>query len=164
MTKMIEMLELICFNHLLYIAHHEIYIARDAWNFKKHLSKNTFNIFQLKNAQCSFDNKLSIKCSCVDESSLIHFISLRFVNLIVMSTELIINWLKKIKTHLNMKNIMMNWHVHHMYHDAKLNKLACRLMQMNRSFLSEQDQSNFSVICVTTIDTFNNHVALILFW
>jgi len=85
------MLELICLNHLLYIAHNEINNAHYKKKFNEHLKKDTFSTFQSKDAKCSFDNKLKIECSCVNASSSAYFILLKFINLVIISSVLIIN-------------------------------------------------------------------------
>jgi len=85
------MLELICLNHLLHIAHNEINNACHEKKFNEHLKENTFSTFQSKNAKCSSDNRLKIECSYVNTSSSAHFISSKFVNLVIISSVLIIN-------------------------------------------------------------------------
>jgi len=85
------MLELICLNHLLHITHDEINDACYKKKFNKHLKEDTFSTFQSKDAKCSSDNKLKIECSCVNVNSSAHFILLKFVNLVIVSSVLIIN-------------------------------------------------------------------------
>jgi len=85
------MLELICLNHLLHIAHDEINDAHHEKKFNEHLKEDTLNTSQFKDAKCSSDNRLKIECSCVNINSFAHFISLKFVNLIIISSVLIIN-------------------------------------------------------------------------
>ncbi len=85
------MLELICLNHLLHIAHNEINDAYYKKKFNEHLKEDTFSTFQFKDAKCSFNNKLKIKCLYVNTSSSAHLISLKFVNLIIISSVLIAN-------------------------------------------------------------------------
>jgi len=85
------MLELICLNHLLHIMHDEINNVHHKKKFNEHLKEDILSTFQFKDAKCSFDNRLKIECSCVNVSSSAHFISLKFVNLIIISSILIIN-------------------------------------------------------------------------
>jgi len=85
------MLELICLNHLLHIAHDEINNAYHKKKFNEHLKKDTLSTFQSKDAKCSSDNRLKIECSCVNANSSAHLISLKFVNLIIISSVLIVN-------------------------------------------------------------------------
>jgi len=85
------MLELICLNHLLHIVHDEINNAYDEKKFNKHLKEDTFSTSQSKDAKCSSDNRLRIECSCINMNSFAHLISLKFVNLIIISSILIIN-------------------------------------------------------------------------
>ncbi len=85
------MLELICLNHLLHIAYNKINNAHDEKKFNKHLKKDTLSTFQSKDAKYSSDNRLKIECSCVNANSSAHFISLKFVNLVIILTVLIIN-------------------------------------------------------------------------
>jgi len=85
------MLELICLNHLLHIVHNEINNVHHEKKFNEHLKENTLSTFQSKDAKCSSDNRLRIECSCVNANSSAHLISLKFVNLIIISSVLIIN-------------------------------------------------------------------------
>jgi len=85
------MLELICLNHLLHIAHNEINDTYHKKKFNEHLKEDTLNTFQSKDAKYSSDNRLKIECSCMNTSSFAHLISLKFVNLVIISSILIIN-------------------------------------------------------------------------
>ena len=85
------MLELIYLNRLLHIAHDEINDAHYKKKFNEYLKEDTLNTSQSKDAKCSFDNKLKIECSCVNASSSAHLILLKFVNLIIISSVLIID-------------------------------------------------------------------------
>ncbi len=85
------MLELICLNRLLHIAHDEINDAHYKKKFNEHLKEDTLNTFQPKDAKCSFNNKLKIECSCENANSSAHFISLKFINLVIISSILIAN-------------------------------------------------------------------------
>jgi len=85
------MLELICLNHLLHITHDEINNAHDEKKFNEHLKEDTLNTFQFKDAKYSSDDRLKIECSCVNTSSSAHFISSKFINLVIISSILIIN-------------------------------------------------------------------------
>ncbi len=85
------MLELICLNHLLHIAHNEINNTHYKKKFNEHLKEDTFNTFQFKDAKCFFNNKLRIEYFYVNANSSAHFISLKFVNLVIVSSILIIN-------------------------------------------------------------------------
>jgi len=85
------MLKLICLNHLLHIAHDEINDAHYKKKFNEHLKENTLSTFQSKDAKCFFNNKLKIECSCVNASSSAHLILSKFVNLVIISSVLIIN-------------------------------------------------------------------------
>ncbi len=71
------MLKLICLNRLLYIAYEEINNTRLEKKFNTHLKENTFSKFQFNNAKCSFNNRLRIKCLCVNASSFARRISLK---------------------------------------------------------------------------------------
>ncbi len=103
------MLELIYLNRLFHIAHDEINNAHYKKKFNEHLKEDTFSTFQSEDAKCSFDNKLRIEYSCVNMNSSAHLISLKFVNLIIVSSVLIINWLKKIQIHLDKNNDLLRW-------------------------------------------------------
>jgi len=85
------MLELICLNRLLHITHDEINNAHYKKKFNEHLKEDTFSTFQSKDAKCSFNNKLKIECSCVNANSSTHLILLKFVNLVIILSVLIIN-------------------------------------------------------------------------
>ena len=85
------MLELICLNRLLHIAHDEINDAHYEKKFNEHLKEDTLSTFQFKDAKYSFDNKLKIKCSCVNANSSARLISLKFVNLVIILSVLITN-------------------------------------------------------------------------
>ncbi len=85
------MLELICLNHLLHITHDEINDAHHKKKFNEHLKEDTLNTFQSKDAKCSSNNRLRIKCSCVNANSSACLISSKFVNLVIISSVLIIN-------------------------------------------------------------------------
>ncbi len=85
------MLELICLNRLLHIAHDEINDAHYKKKFNEHLKENTFSTFQSRDAKCSFNNKLRIECSCVNANSFACLISSKFVNLVIISSVLIAN-------------------------------------------------------------------------
>ncbi len=90
------MLELNCLNRLLHIVYDEIKDAHHKKKFNEHLKEDTLDTSQSKDAKCSSDNRLKIECSCVNASSSAHLISSKFVNLVIISSVLIINWLKKI--------------------------------------------------------------------
>jgi len=132
------MLELICLNHLLHIAHDEINDAHHKKKFNKHLKENTLNTSQFKDAKCSSDNRLRIECSCVNANSSAHLISLKFINLVIISSILIINWLKKIWIHLDKNNDLLRWQIHHAYCDVKINALIIILRQTDIYLLSEE--------------------------
>jgi len=85
------MLELICLNRLLHIAHDEINNAYHEKKFNEHLKEDTLDTSQSKDAKCFSDNRLKIECSCVNINSSAHFILLKFVNLVIISSVLIIN-------------------------------------------------------------------------
>ncbi len=85
------MLELICLNRLLHIAHDEINDAHYEKKFNEHLKEDTLSTFQSRDAKCSFNNKLKIEYSCVNVNLSAHLISLKFVNLIIVSSILIAN-------------------------------------------------------------------------
>ncbi len=85
------MLELICLNRLLHITHDEINDAHHEKKFNEYLKEDTLNTSQSKDAKCSSDNRLRIKCSCVNANSFAHLISLKFINLVIISSVLIIN-------------------------------------------------------------------------
>jgi len=85
------MFKLICLNHLLHIAHNEINNVHHKKKFNEHLKEDILSTFQSKNVKCSSDNRLKIECSCVNVSSSAHFISSKFVNLVIISSVLIIN-------------------------------------------------------------------------
>jgi len=89
--KTIKMLELICLNRLLHITHDEINDAHHEKKFNEHLKEDTLDTSQSKDAKCSSDNRLRIKCSCVNANSFAHLISLKFINLVIISSVLIIN-------------------------------------------------------------------------
>ncbi len=136
------MLELICLNSLLHIAHDEINDAHYKKKFNEHLKKDILSTFQSKDAKCSFNNKLRIEYSCVNVNSSAHFISLKFVNLVIVSSILIANWLKKIQIHLDKNNDLLCWQIHHAYYDAKMNALVIRLTLLEISI----ERVNMSVI------------------
>ncbi len=71
------MLKLICLNRLLHITHEEIYRARLERKFNAHLKENTLSKFQFSNTKCFFNNRLRIKCSCVNASLSARLISLK---------------------------------------------------------------------------------------
>ena len=56
------MLELICLNHLLHIAHDEINDAHHEKKFNEHLKEDTLDTSQSRDAKCSSDNRLRIEC------------------------------------------------------------------------------------------------------
>jgi len=85
------MLELICLNRLLHIAYDEINDAHYKKKFNEHLKEDTLSTFQSKDAKCFFNNKLKIECLCVNANSSAHLISSKFVNLVIVSSVLIIN-------------------------------------------------------------------------
>ncbi len=71
------MLKLIYLNRLLHIAHEKINRARLERKFNAYLKEDTFSKFQFNDAKCSFNNRLRIKCSCVNASSSARLISLK---------------------------------------------------------------------------------------
>jgi len=85
------MLKLICLNRLLHITHDEINNVHHEKKFNEHLKEDTFSTSQFKDAKCSSDNRLKIEYSCINVSSSAYFISLKFVNLVIISSVLIIN-------------------------------------------------------------------------
>jgi len=153
---------LICLNHLLHIAHDEINNAHYEKKFNEYLKEDTLNTFQSRDAKCSFNNKLRIECSCVNASSSAHLISLKFVNLVIVSSVLIINWLKKIWILLDKNNNLLHWQIHHAYCDAKMNALVIRLTWTDRDFLVEQEQASSSLICIIMINMYKTCVAALI--
>ena len=89
--KTIKMLELICLNRLLHIAHDKINDAHYKKKFNKHLKENTFSTFQSRDAKYSFNNKVKIECSCMNVNSSAHLILSKFGNLVIISSVLIAN-------------------------------------------------------------------------
>ncbi len=71
------MLKLIYLNRLLYIAYEEINRTRLERKFNAHLKEDTFSKFQFNNVKCFSDNRLRIKCSCINASLSARFISLK---------------------------------------------------------------------------------------
>ncbi len=71
------MLKLICLNRLLHIAHEEIYRTRFKRKFNAYLKEDTFSKFQFNDAKCSFNNRLRIKCLCMNASLSARLISLK---------------------------------------------------------------------------------------
>ncbi len=71
------MLKLICLNRLLYIAHEEIYRARLERKFNAHLKEDILSKSQFNDAKCFFNNRLRIKCLCVNVSLSARLISLK---------------------------------------------------------------------------------------
>jgi len=153
---------LIFLNRLLHIAYDEINDAHYKKKFNEHLKEDTLSTFQSRDAKCSFDNKLKIECSCVNASSFAHLISLKFVNLVIILSVLIINLLKKIWIHLNKNNDLLRWQIHHAYCDAKMNALVIRLTWTDRDLLIKQEQASFSLIYVITINMYKTHVAALM--
>ncbi len=156
------MLELICLNRLLHIAHDEINNAHHEKKFNEHLKENTLDTSQSKDAKCSSNNRLRIECSCVNASSSAHLILLKFVNLIIISSVLIIDWLKKIQIHFDKNNDLLRWQIHHAYCDVKMNALIIRLKQTDIYLLSEEEQANSSFIYVIIINMYKTHVAKLM--
>ncbi len=132
------MLKLISLNHLLHIVYNEINNAYHKKKFNEHLKENTFNTFQSKDVKCSSNNRLKIKCSCVNTNLFAHFISLKFINLVIISSILIINWLKKIQIHFNKNNDLLHWQIYHAYCNVKINVLIIRLRKTDIYLLSEE--------------------------
>ena len=85
------MFKLICLNHLLHIIYDKINNACYKKKFNEYLKEDTFSTFQSKDAKYFFNNKLRIKCSCINMSSSAHFILLKFINLIIILSVLIAN-------------------------------------------------------------------------
>ncbi len=71
------MLKLIYLNRLLYITHEEINNTRLETKFNAHLKENIFSKSQFSNAKCFSNNRLRIKCLCVNASLFTRLISLR---------------------------------------------------------------------------------------
>ncbi len=71
------MFKLIYLNRLLHITYEEINLTRLKRKFNTHLKENTFNKFQFNNVKCFFNNRLKIKCSCINASSFTRLISLK---------------------------------------------------------------------------------------
>ena len=156
------MLELICLNRLLHIAHDEINDAHYEKKFNEHLKENTLSTSQSKDAKCSFDNKLKIECSCVNANSSAHLISLKFVNLVIVLSILIANWLKKIQIHLDKNNDLLRWQIHHAYCDAEINALVIKLTWTDRDLLIKQEQASSNLIYMITINMYKTCVATLM--
>ncbi len=71
------MLKLIYLNRLLHITHEEINRARLKRKFNTYLKETTFSKSQFNNVKYFFNNRLRIKCSCINASSSARLISLK---------------------------------------------------------------------------------------
>ncbi len=71
------MLELICLNRLLHIAYEEINYARFEKKFNAYFKEDILSKSQFSNVKCFSDNRLRIKCSCINASLSARFISLK---------------------------------------------------------------------------------------
>jgi hypothetical protein len=115
--------------------------------WSKHLLREIENESQIKNSRCSFMNKYDIECSCVDNNSFVRLVSSTDVNLIMISTFIIINWIDHVARYLRNEILLDSWNLRQIYVRDKLNHLASRLRIENRKLLKRTDENFKSLKC-----------------
>ncbi len=132
------MLRVICLNWILKQAHAKVITDCKNKQTLRHLAQGTSGTSQLSDTKCSFSKKWLIKCSCVDDGLTAHLKSQSGSNLIIVSAALILNWLQKVKHHLNSNHQFIKWKIHHTYKNHKMNQLVKKLSCEDWSLLEHQ--------------------------
>jgi hypothetical protein len=162
-----EMLDVIVLNWILQKFHNEVEKTRRKQMWSKHLLKEIENESQIKNSRCFFMNKYNIECSCVDNNSFVRFVSSTDVNLIMISTFIIINWIDHVVRYLRDEILLESWNLTQIYVRDKLNHFAFRLRIENRDLLKRTDENFKSLKChedastiviITTKECYYQHV------
>jgi hypothetical protein len=143
----IKMLNVIVLNRILLKAHREIANARQWQTWTKHLRKEIEHDFQFKITHCFFDNKYDIECSCIDNNFFARFISTSNVNLILISTIIIINWIEHVFRYFHNEILLESWNLRQIYTRDKLNHLASRLRIEDRDLLKRANNIFLSLNC-----------------
>jgi hypothetical protein len=115
--------------------------------WSKHLFKKIESESQIKNSRCFFMNKYDIECSCIDNNSFARLVSSTNVNLIMISTFIIINWVDHIARYLRDEILLESWNLRQIYVRDKLNHFASRLRIENRDLLKRIDENFKSLKC-----------------
>ncbi len=161
-------------NCIMKVSYHKVKETHESKQFHWHLTKKTFKKPQLKNAECSFSNQWGFLCSCIDDSSASQMISQMRLNLIMIPTALVVNWLQEAQIHLNPENKPEKWAVRHAYDDVKMNKLAIKLFKSDQKLLKlELDNVSNSVhlqptfeqlhtIIIITRELYSDHIKQIM--
>jgi hypothetical protein len=92
-------------------------------------------------------NKYDIECSCVDNNSFVRLVSSTNVNLIMISTFIIINWVDHVVRYFRNEILLESWNLRQIYVRDKLNHLAFRLRIENRDLLKRTDENFKSLKC-----------------
>jgi hypothetical protein len=115
--------------------------------WSKHLLKEIESESQIKNSRCFFMNKYDIECSCVDNNLFARLVSSTNVNLIMISTFIIINLIDHVAWYLRNEILLESWSLRQIYVRDKLNHFASRLRIENRDFLKRIDEKFKSLKC-----------------
>jgi hypothetical protein len=161
------MLDVIVLNRILQKSHNEVEKTRRKQMWSKHLLREIENESQIKNSRCSFMNKYDIECSCVDNNSFVRLVSSTNVNLIMISTFIIINWIDHVARYFRNEILFESWNLRQIYVRDKLNHFASRLRIENRDLLERTDE-NFkllkchedasTIVIITTKECYYQHV------
>jgi hypothetical protein len=128
-------------------AHREIANARQWQTWTKHLRQEIEHDSQFKIAHYFFDNKYDIECSFIDDNSSARFISTLNVNLILISTIIIINWIEHVFRYFHHEILFESWNLRQIYTRDKLNHFAFRLRIENRDLLKRANNIFLSLNC-----------------
>jgi hypothetical protein len=141
------MLDVIVLNRILQKSHNEVEKIRRKQMWSKHLLRKIENESQIKNSRCSFMNRYDIECLCVNNNSFARFVSSTDVNLIMISTFIIINWVDHIVRYFRNEIFLEFWNLRQIYVRDKLNHFASRLRIENRDLLKRIDENFKSLKC-----------------
>jgi hypothetical protein len=172
------MLNVITLNEILLKNHYKVQIARYRKAWTMHLSKKIKENSQSNTVKCSSYNKYEIECFCVNDNSSARFRLTTDVNLIMISTVLIIDWVKQTSIILRNDVLLNSWNIKQDYIHERLNHLTSCLRIENRLLLKcindvFRDSIFYAdvstVVMITIKKCYNQHVvnlfirAIILF-
>ncbi len=138
---------------------------RRIWN--EHLKSKIIANFQRNNAHCSSFNFHEIECSCVNDNSANHLQLNHDVNLIFVSSIIIVNWIKQTFRYLCDDSLLSKWRSRHEYNILKLNRYIFKISIEDKRILKRKDlfdnflsyHKNVSTFVIITIkDCYQTHV------
>jgi hypothetical protein len=160
-------LKLVALNRVLLKSHETIRDARRRRTWNEHLKSKTIARFQRNNVRCSSFNFHEIECSCVNDNFVNHLQFNHDVNLIFVSSTIIVNWIEQISRYLCDDSLLIKWRFRHEYNIFKLNRYIFRISTEDKHILKRKNlfdnllsyHENVSTLVIITIkECYQTHV------